>query len=152
MIVVANMSKDVYEYFKEYDMSDVANTLLDMFDFTNLPATSGERYKEVRLDIKNEYYISLYQKVGARSKLVSLARLFEYAYNIDVLSLDRFKIFKVEAQDFPEVLYLHRAYKALKDAQLYDQSPELTDIVSVVYQYWRIRENEKQEKKANKNG
>lgn len=144
MLVNVNMSIDVYNYFKDYDFSAVANTLLEMYDFTTLPPTSGERGKEIKINVSNETYISLYNVFGPRSKKVSLGRLFEFAYNMDVLSLERFKIFKVEVVNSPVAPLIDRAYRALLQAQKYDNSEELKQITSIVYDYKKVvKENDK---------
>jgi len=138
MNVSLNMSLEVFMYFKDYDMSELADTLLDMYDFTNLPATSGIRDKEIRVNVTNEAYISLYNTLGARSKKVSLGRLFEFAYNMDVLSLERFEILKKQSTDNPSNTLLNRAYKALLEAQKFDKSGELKKITNIVYEYNRL--------------
>lgn len=135
MNVSLNMSLEVFMYFKDYDMSELADTLLDMYDFTNLPATSGIRDKEIRVNVTNEAYILLYNTLGARSKKVSLGRLFEFAYNMDVLSLERFEILKKQNTDNPLKTLLNRAYKALLEAQKFDKSDELKKITNLVYEY-----------------
>lgn len=140
MLVTANMSLEVYEYFKDYDKSALADTLLEMYDFTTLPATSGQRGKEVRLNVSNETYISLYKIFGPRSNKVSLGRLFEFAYNMDVLALDRFTIFKVEKPDSPVLALIDKAYRALLQAQKYDGSEELKMITSIVNDYKKVVE------------
>lgn len=140
MLVTANMSMEVYDYFKDYDKSALADTLLEMYDFTVLPATSGQRGKEVKINVSNETYISLYNVFGPRSNKVSLGRLFEFAYSMDVLSLDRFTIFKIEKPDSPVPALLDKAYRALLQAQKYDSSEELKMIMSIVYDYKKVVE------------
>lgn len=135
MNVSFNMSLEVFTYFKDYDMSELADTLLDMYDFTNMPATSGIRDKEIRVNVSNKAYISLYTTLGARSKKVSLGRLFEFAYNMNVLSLERFEILKKQNTDNPLKTLLNRAYKALLEAQKFDKSDELKKITNLVYEY-----------------
>ena len=139
MIVVANMSLEVYNYFKAHDLSRVADALLEMYDFTNLPQRTGPREKECKINVSNDYYISLYNTLGPRSKKISLGRLFEFAYNMDVLSLPRFEAMKVEGkQDNPTVAYVDKAYRALLDAQKYDHSHELKEITKIVYGYREV--------------
>ncbi len=135
MNVSFNMSLEVFTYFKDYNMSELADTLLDMYDFTNLPATSGIRDKEIRVNVTNKAYIELYNTLGPRSKKVSLGRLFEFAYNMNVLSLERFEILKRQNTDNPLKTLLNRAYKALLEAQKFDKSDELKKITNLVYEY-----------------
>lgn len=135
MIVNVNMSNEVYNYFKGHDMSKVADALLEMYDFTNLPQRTGPREKECRLNISNEYYISLYNTLGPRSKKLSLGRLFEFGYNMDVLALSRFESMRGVGEDNPAPTLVDRAYRALLTAQKYDKSLELKEITRLVYDY-----------------
>lgn len=136
MIVNVNMSREVYDYFKGHDLSKVADALLEIYDFTNLPQRVGPREKEVKVNISNEYYISLYNTLGPRSKKISLGRLFEFAYNMDVLALPRFESMRAEDQhDNPTYSLVDRAYRALLTAQKYDKTPELRQLTKLVYEY-----------------
>jgi hypothetical protein len=132
MRVALNMSKAVYDYFSSYDLSSIADTLLEMYDFTDLPPTSGQRDVERVVDINNEFYIELYNKVGPRSKKVSLGRLFEFAYNMDVLSLPRFEIFKTTPHS-PVPALLMKAYRAMLDVQKYDKNAIFKEITDIIY-------------------
>ena len=143
MIVNANLSREVYEYYKGHDLSKVADTLLELYDFTNLPQCATKidpsQRKECRLNVSNEYYISLYNTFGPRSKKLSLGRLFEFGYNMDVLSLPRFESMRVEGQhDDPTASLIDKAYRALLLAQKYDGSEELKEITSLVYNYKEV--------------
>lgn len=143
MIVNANLSREVYEYYKGHDLSKVADTLLEMYDFTNLPQCTTKidslQRKECRLNISNEYYISLYNTFGPRSKKLSLGRLFEFGYNMDVLSLSRFESIRVENQnDDPTYSLVDRAYRALLTAQKYNDSEELRELTRLVYDYREV--------------
>lgn len=138
MLVNVNMSKDVYEYFKGHDLSRVADTLMEMYDFTNLPPVSGPREIERRVNVSNETYISLYESLGPRNKKVSLARLFEFAYNMDVLSMPRFEAMRVTKVSNPTRTLVDRAYRALLEAQRYDNSIELKEITNLVYAYREV--------------
>lgn len=135
MIVNVNMSRAVYEYFKNYDLSQVVNTLLEMYDFTNLPQVLGKRDVERKVNVSNETYISLYETLGPRNKKVSLGRLLEFAYNMDVLALPRFDSMLITKEDNPTASLVDRAYKALITAQKYDDSKELKQITELVYDY-----------------
>ena len=143
IIVTVNLSREVAEYFKNYDLSKVIDLLLDMFDFTNLPACNLPRYTYKKVAITNSTYISLYNTLGPKNKMVSLGRLLEYAYNIDVLSLPRFEQFMQKQEDntmqkaFTSALY--KAYRALLDAQQFvpQQEREYIDtLTKAVYDYY----------------
>lgn len=136
MIVNVNMSRKVYDYFKGHDLSKVADALLELYDFTNLPQRIGPREKEIKVNVSNEYYISLYNTLGPRSKKLSLGRLFEFAYNMDVLALPRFASMRAEGQnDNPTYSLVDRAYRALLAAQKHDKTPELKELTRLVYGY-----------------
>lgn len=136
MIVNVNMSREVYDYFKGHDLSKVADALLEMYDFTNLPQRVGPREKEIKVNVSNEYYISLYNTLGPRSKKLSLGRLFEFGYNMDVLTHSRFESMRVEDQnDNPTYSLVDRAYRALLAAQKHDKTPELKELTRLVYEY-----------------
>lgn len=136
MIVNVNMSNEVYDYFKGHDLSKVADALLEMYDFTNLPQRVGPREKEIKVNVSNAYYISLYNTLGPRSKKLSLGRLFEFAYNMDVLALSRFESMRAEDQnDNPTYSLVDRAYRALLAAQKHDKTPELKELTKLVYEY-----------------
>lgn len=138
MIVNVNMTKKVYDYFKRYDLSKVADTLLEMYDFTNLPQISGKREVERKVNVTNEMYISLYNTLGPRSKKISLGRLFEFGYNMDVLSLPRFDEMRVETRENPAYSLLDKAYRLLLSAKQYDQSEELQLITVSVLRYKEV--------------
>lgn len=136
MIVNVNMSREVYDYFKGHDLSKVADALLEVYDFTNLPQRVGPREEEIKVNVSNEYYISLYNTLGPRSKKLSLGRLFEFAYNMDVLALSRFESMRAEDQnDNPTYSLVDRAYRALLAAQKHDKTPELKELTRLVYEY-----------------
>ena len=136
MIVNVNMSKEVYEYYKAYDLSQVVNTLMDMYDFTNLPAVTGRREVERQVNVTNEMFLSLYETLGPRSKKLSIGRLLEFGYNTDVLAMPRFEQMRANTVvSDPTKSLLIRAYKALLSAQKYDSSEELKLITNLVYEY-----------------
>jgi hypothetical protein len=135
MRVAVNMSREVYDYFKGYDLSAVADTLLEMYDFTDLPPTSGRRDVERTVNVCNAFYIEQYNMFGPRSKKVSLGRLFEFAFNMNVLELPRFEIFKADKIDDPVPALLDKAYRSLLMAEKYDTSAELKQVTNLVYSY-----------------
>lgn len=143
MRIHVNLSQKTYEYFEGCDLSAIVDTLLEMYDFTHLPPISGKRYKEVTVDVNNQNYIDLYNTLGPRSKLVSLSRLFEFAAETDVLSLDRFKVFKVERHDDPTFSLIDRAYRTLLTAKKYDESEDLEYLIKLVYTYRQIKAEER---------
>lgn len=139
IVVVANMSREVYEYYKEYDLSRVVNTLMEMYDFTNLPAITGPREVERKITVTNEMYISLYKSLGARSKKLSIGRLLEFGYNMDVLALPRFEEMRGSmTDDNPTYHLVDRAFRALSEARKYDDSAELKEITNLVYTYREV--------------
>lgn len=141
MIVAVNMSKEVNDYFKGYNLDQVVDTLLDIYDFTTLPQISGKREVERKVNVSNELYINLYNTLGPRSKKVSLGRLLEFAYNMDVLRLPRFEDMRkstVPNQHNPVPSLLNKAYRTLLDAQRYDNSEELKAITNLLYNYKEV--------------
>lgn len=135
MIVNVNMSQQVYDYFKDYDLSDVANTLLEQYDFTNLPPTSGIRDIERKVNVTDPIYIQLYNIVGPRSKKISLGRLFEFAHNMDVLNRPNFRIQPTANTDNPVMSLINRAYRALLEAQKYSDDLNLKEMTDLLYKY-----------------
>lgn len=135
MIVNVNMSREVFEYYKGHNLSQIVDMLLEMYDFTNLPPTSGQRDVERKVNVSNETYISVYTTLGARSKKCSLGRLLEYGYTMDVLALPRFEQMRVETKDNPTYTLLDRAYKALLTAQKYCNDSTLRELTRLVYEY-----------------
>lgn len=140
MLVSINMSNEVYDYFKGYDFNSLANALLEKYDYTDLPQTSGKKDKQVTVNITDEFYIQLYLVVGPRSKKISLGRLFEFAYNMQVLNEPVF-IQSLIAQDPQDIAnsYLTRAYNALLEAQKFDKSYDLGEITNYLYNYKSLR-------------
>ena len=91
MRVALNMSRQTYEYWKNYNLSRAADVLLEMYDITSLPPANTQREVERSVNITNEDFIELYHRVGARSKFVSVARLFAFGAEADVAATDAFK-------------------------------------------------------------
>lgn len=151
MLVSANVSKEVYRYYYGHDLDLVVDTLLEMFDMSNLPERTGERYKELRINVSNENYLEAYMHYGAKSKKVSLARLLEFGMKSDVLSMERFNLMRrvVEKVSKKNPVYsqLSKAYKALLMAREYDDSEELKIITNLVYDYRGVCQNETSEDK-----
>ena len=141
MIVAVNMSREVFEYYKEYDLSAIADTLLEIYDITSLPPTCGQRDVERKINVSDQFYLSLYKTYGPRSKKTSLGRLFEFGYRMDVLAMPRFKIFRAEKVDDPTFSLVDKAYKALLEAKKYDDSAELAEIITFVYDYREVVRN-----------
>lgn len=139
MIVNVNMSKEVFDYYKDYNLSDVVNTLLEQYDFTILPQTSGIRDVERKVNVTDPVYIALYNAVGPRSKKISLGRLLEFGYNMDVLALPNFRIRPTKEGHNPIISLVDRAYRALLEAQKYTDCEILKTITNLVYEY-KIKE------------
>lgn len=140
MLVNANISREVYEYYKGHDLSKVTDALLEMYDFTNLPQCAvridSSQRKECKINVSNEYYIQLYNTFGPRSKKLSIGRLLEFGYNMDVLAHSRFESMRVEdRQDNPTFTLIDRAYRALLSAQKYDDSVMLKELTKLTYDY-----------------
>lgn len=145
MLVTVNMSREVYNYFKEYDLSQITDALLDMYDFTMLPPINGKPEVQRTVDIENEAYIALYNTVGPRSKKCSLGRLLEFGYTMDVLSMPRFERLRVNTKIYnPVPALLDRAYKALLAARKHDSSDELKIICDAVYNYREVLRDEQE--------
>ena len=138
MIVSVNMSREVYDYFKNHNLSDVANTLLQQFDFTICPPTSGIRDVERKVNITDPVYIQLYNTVGPRSKKVSLGRLFEFAYNMDVLNMQKFKIEPTKGDDNIVATLIDKAYRALLEAQKYSKDEILKNLTDTIRNYREV--------------
>ena len=137
MIVNVNMSQEVYDYFKNYNFDDLTEYLLNRYDFTVLPQTSGKRDIERKVNVNNQAYIQLYNIVGPRSKKISLGRLFEFAYNLDVLSITGFELKTVEYNKNMISTFIYRAYRILLDAQKYSNDLNLKEITTLVYEYYK---------------
>lgn len=145
MFVTVNMSREVYEYYKNYDLSQIADTLLDMYDFTTLPPITGKPEVQRSVDVENEAYIALYNTVGPRSKKCSLGRLLEFGYTMDVLAMPRFEKMRVNTKIYnPVPALLDRAYKALLEARKHDASDELKIITDAVYNYREVVRDEQE--------
>lgn len=145
MLVTVNMSREVYNYFKEYDLSQVVDTLLDMYDFTTLPPLTGKPEVQRSVDVENEAYVTLYNTVGPRSKKCSLGRLLEFGYTMDVLAMPRFEKLRVNTKIYnPVPALIDRAYKALLAARKYDSSDELKIITEAVYNYREVLRDEQE--------
>ena len=146
MLVTVNMTKDVYDYYKDYDLSQVIDVLLDMYDFTTLPPTEGKSEVQRSVDVENEAYIALYNTVGPRSKKCSLGRVLAFGYNMDVLSMPRFERMRVNTKVYnPVPALIDRAYKALLAARKHDSSDELKIITDAVYNYREVVRYEQEE-------
>lgn len=147
MTISVNMSKEVAEYFKDYDLDQVVDTLLDMYDFTALPQVERPRYTYRTINVMNEAYISLYNALGPRNKKVSLSRLLEFAYDMDVLVMPRFNEFYKGPANIEQIekkrnkllaSRLHTAYKDLLACKDYDDSPALMQIIEFVRDYYNV--------------
>lgn len=133
MIVVANLNKEVYEYFEGYDLSAIANYLMEIYDFTALPATTGDRYKEVRVEVTHPLYITMYRALGPRSNKVSLARLFEFAYHLDIKYTHDLSEFTQEAPQPVDISQqLSRAKSALRRAWKETSDEDIKDVIGII--------------------
>ena len=144
MQISVNMSQEVAEYFKNYDMDKVIDTLLDMYDFTNLPAVYRPRYTFKTVNVTNEAYLSLYNTLGPRNKKVSLSRLVEFAYDMDVLTLPRFEAFHTTSsvsKDKQLQLAVYDAYRSLLRGRKYcadeNISAQLDIVIRITHNFYK---------------
>lgn len=84
--VACKLSYEVIDYFHDYDLSRLADLLLEQYDVTSLPPISFDQMVQRNLVITNPYYIELKQAFPPTSPKISLSRLFEYAYTQDILA------------------------------------------------------------------
>lgn len=144
--ICVNISIQADEYFKEHDLSQVVNVLLEMYDITSVPKHTYKDRVQRRVTVWNDLWLDLYNKFGPRYHGISIARLIEFAYLTDVLALERFKgLKKTEAppKNFTLVL-IRRVYKNLLDLQ--KQRPndmQLKQITEIVYNYMEVIADEK---------
>lgn len=121
MIVAVNMSKEVFEYYDQYgNWDELVNKLLELYDITMMPPVKGERYTQRKVNVTNENYIALYEQLGAKNKMLSLARLLEFGFECDVLSTSMFKnmTYKSVNTDSMKVIeYLKNALSELSQAK-----------------------------------
>lgn len=144
MQISVNMSQEVAEYFKDYDMDKVIDTLLDMYDFTNLPAVYRPRYTFKTVNVTNEAYLSLYNTLGPRNKKVSLSRLVEFAYDMDVLALPRFEAFHTTSsvnKDKQLQSAVYDAYRSLLRGRKYcadeNISAQLEIVIRITHNFYK---------------
>lgn len=117
MRVAANMSKDVAEYYEGYNLDEIVNEMLCRYDITTLPSTSmrrgGQRVERV-IDVTNEDFIVMKEHMPSRTKLLSLGRLLEYGYNIDILTNDDFmQHVSLSQKEKKQVTYIEHIDKAI---------------------------------------
>lgn len=118
MLINVNMSEETFAYFKGYDLSAVANLLLENLDIMSMPQTSGKLSVVRKVEVTNPDYLAMVQHYGPRSHRLSLARLFEYAAINDILasvaaSPDDLPVVE-KSYNIPAIL--SRAYQALREA------------------------------------
>lgn len=139
MKVCANVNKDVANYYKDYDLSEVIDILLSMYDITTMPAVdkSNESGRiQLQIDIINEEYLNLYKLYGPRSTKISLARLLDFGYNMLILDNEIFNSCRKSEQktdDTSEVeYYLEQAKKNLKNAYNISKDDNIKNIYSIL--------------------
>lgn len=87
MRVTFNINREVADYFKDCNLDHLVHNLLDHYDIENLPQMSPSTDRVQReVTVTHPLYITLYKAFGPRSKKVSLGRLLEFAYNMDILT------------------------------------------------------------------
>lgn len=141
MTLTVNMSEDTYNYYKGYDLSNVIDILLDMYDITQLPdiEKTEKLTKQVKVFVQNENYIAMRSVYGARSRRMSLARLLVFGKEMDVKQFGRFKeLHAAKSQLSPEteaLSELKTAYKHLLMANSLTSSSVLKDFCEVLSGY-----------------
>jgi len=125
MKITFNVTQEVYDYFSCYDMTQLVDNLLDIYDFTTLPEASPNKTKQVRCEVHNLTYIAMYNAVGPRSKKVSLARLLEFAFNMDICNNPDFTLLPIKDKHNPVKALITKAYNLLVEAAKQDNSTDL---------------------------
>lgn len=158
MRISVTLSKEAAEYFANTDLSTLIDNLLDVYDYTNLPAVSRPRYTYRNIEVTNEAFLSLYNSLGPHNKKVSLSRVIEFACDMDILATNPEFACKAPHQHIspsptPAMQQVqqvqrhkrlqslvYKAYRALMDASsLYDTPPEpLTEVLDVVRAYYNV--------------
>lgn len=145
MKVCANVSKEVADYYKNYDLDKVVDIMLGIYDITTLPPVDkSARSKRVQLtiDITNEEYISLYKFYGSRSVKISIARLLDFGYNMLVLDNIAFEFARKKVTDEPvELNQDYNIVKALEYLQMeYDLHKNIIvkQTIDILKQYRKI--------------
>lgn len=115
-----NFSLQTFEYFKDYNLGEVADYLLSTLEYLSLPDYGGKRDVVRDVTVTNQEYIHLRNTLGSKSHKLSLSRLFEYAYNIDILASPLFSPRpQVMRSNQSLAQALRRAYNALDAAVKY---------------------------------
>lgn len=135
MIVVnVRMSKETLDYYSNYKLDDILNTLLDKYDVTTLPEMSkGHSEIQRKVSIYNEYYIKLYDLLGPKNKKVSLGRLLEFGKTVDILNQNFVLTKNVTSNQMRADICLKKAYKLLLEAYTYNNN--LEKLVNEVKKY-----------------
>ena len=144
MIIRVNMSEEVADYYAGYNLDYIVDVLLKEVDFMNLPKYSGKREVIRDVDVQNDLYKTLYNTLGPRSNKVSLSRLLEYGYNIDVISQYNIPIddgYEARSEKDKCISLLHKAYINLLDASKIDNN--ISSMKDIVYQYMLFLKGEK---------
>ena len=97
--VTVSMTKEVADYYKQYLRSAEAWTMfvdkmLERYELESLPPVTGEKYTQKTITVTNEYFVSLYNEFGAKSKRCSIARLLALGKDIDIFSEEEFQQIK----------------------------------------------------------
>lgn len=116
MRVSTHISREMKEYFAKYNLSGLVNKLLEEVSLMSLPDMTEPKECEVFLDIHSDIYFALRRNFGARSKLISLGKILEYAYKGDILSSGLYDDFRKDTKKICNS-YLVKARNSLLSAE-----------------------------------
>lgn len=135
-------NQETFEYWQEYDLSVAADVLLSIYDITAIPEMPAvQRDFSRKIDIYDEVYVDLIEKRGARSKKLSISRLFQFGYECDVLSSDEFRcayyrMLPAAAEDDEFCRRIVRLKKAIGDVcEMRPKEKELAEIQEKFNEY-----------------
>ena len=87
------MNDDVYNYFKDINLSSIVDDMLETYNITEIPELSHTirtHYRDVI--VTNPEYLRMRSILGVRDPQVNLSRLFEWAYAQDYLNEANYKV------------------------------------------------------------
>lgn len=87
------MNDEVYNYFKDINLSSIVDDMLETYNITEIPELSHTvrtHYRDVI--VTNPEYLRMRSILGVRDPQVNLSRLFEWAYAQDYLNEANYKV------------------------------------------------------------
>lgn len=87
------MNDEVYNYFKDINLSSIVDDMLETYNITEIPELSHTvrtHYRDVI--VTNPEYLRMRSILGVRDPQVNLSRLFECAYAQDYLNEANYKV------------------------------------------------------------